>query len=119
MLFTLIKNELIKLLKRGKTWIVFCLFAAVIGVTIFAQFKQDKNIRKWNSPEKQLQIAQDELEYTNNELKNINNNDNNPDYIQYLQNRKVELEEKVDMFKEIIKNGTDSNLWKAELDEKN
>ena len=63
--------ELIKLLKRGKTWIVFCLFAAVIGVTIFAQFKQDKNIRKWNSPEKQLQIAQDELEYTNNELKNI------------------------------------------------
>ena len=66
MLFTLIKNELIKLLRKAKTWIVFGLFTIFIAVTIFAQYKSDKNIREWRTPEKQLEMAQDNLEYYNN-----------------------------------------------------
>ena len=53
MLFTLIKNELIKLMKKSKTWIVFSLFAAFILITIFAKYRGDKNMRIWNSPERQ------------------------------------------------------------------
>ena len=68
MLFTLIKNEFIKLLKKGKTWIVFALFALFIGITIFGQYSQDKNMRMWQSPEKQLEMAKENLDYYNNEL---------------------------------------------------
>ena len=53
MLFTLIKNELIKLMKKSKTWIVFALFATFILITIFVQYRGDKNMRIWNSPERQ------------------------------------------------------------------
>ena len=48
MLFTLIKNELIKLMKKSKTWIVFALFATFISITIFVQYRGDKNMRIWN-----------------------------------------------------------------------
>ena len=58
MLFTLIKNELIKLMKKSKTWIVFSLFATFILITIFVQYRDDKNMRIWNSPERQLKMAQ-------------------------------------------------------------
>ena len=68
MLFTLIKNELIKLMKKSKTWIVFSLFATFILITIFAQYRDDKNMRIWNSPERQLKMAQDNLKYYNEEL---------------------------------------------------
>ena len=32
MLLTLMKNEFIKIFRRGKTWVVFTLFLALIGI---------------------------------------------------------------------------------------
>ena len=99
MLFILIKNELIKLMKKSKTWIVFGLFAAVIGITMFAQYNQDKNFREWNTPQKKLEMAKGELEYTNSELQNIDNNTNqNPEYIQYLEDRRIQLQEEIKIY---------------------
>ena len=63
MLFTLIKNELIKLLRKAKTWIVFGLFALFIGVTIYAQYSGDQRTREYQSPEMQLQFSNDNLSY--------------------------------------------------------
>lgn len=118
MLFILIKNELIKLMKKSKTWIVFGLFAAVIGITMFAQYNQDKNFREWNTPQKKLEVAKEELEYTNSELQNIDNNTNqNPEYIQYLEDRRIQLQEEIKIYENQIKNGIDEDLWKLQLEQ--
>ena len=115
MLFTLIKNELIKLMKKGKTWIVFGLFMTVIGITIFTQYKQDKDIIAWNTPEVKLQNANDELEYVNEELES-NKESNSPDYNSSLEQRKIQLADEIKAYKDIIENGEDENAWKVELD---
>ena len=118
MLVTLIKNELIKLLRKWKTWIVFGLFIAFIGITIFAQFSDDKNMREWQSPEKQLEMSKDELKYVNEDIKNAENDkSSNPEYIQFLEDRKIELENRIASYEEAIKTGVDENAWKVELDE--
>lgn len=46
MLFTLIKNELIKIFRRGKTWIVFILFVALVGVTMYGSFYEENQAKK-------------------------------------------------------------------------
>ncbi|MEN8078281.1 ABC transporter permease subunit [Clostridioides difficile] len=117
MLFTLIKNELIKLLRKAKTWIVFGLFAIFIAVTIFAQYKSDKNIREWRTPEKQLEMAQDNLEYYNNELKNSKDSNINPEYISYLEGEIENSKNQIETYQDIIKNGLDEKAWKLQLDE--
>lgn len=114
MLFILVKNELIKLLRRGKTWIVFALFVALVGLTIFSSYKMDQNERAWRTPENQLSSAKNQLEYTNEE---IANNAKNPEYIEMLQNDKVNLEERIKILEETIKTGADENLWKTQLDQ--
>lgn len=117
MLFTLIKNELIKLLRKAKTWIVFGLFTIFIAVTIFAQYKSDKNIREWRTPEKQLEMAQDNLEYYNNELKNSKDSNINPEYISYLEGEIENSKNQIETYQDIIKNGLDEKAWKLQLDE--
>lgn len=117
MLFTLIKNELIKLLRKAKTWIVFGLFAIFIAVTIFVQYKSDKNIREWRTPEKQLEMAQDNLEYYNNELKNSKDSNINPEYISYLEGEIENSKKQIETYQDIIKNGLDEKAWKLQLDE--
>ena len=117
MLFTLIKNELIKLMKKSKTWIVFALFAAFIAVTIFAQYRSDKNMRVWSSPEKQLEMAQDNLKYYNEELELNKDTDVNPEYITYLQEAIENSKAQIENYEDIIKNGLDEKAWKLQLDQ--
>lgn len=117
MLFTLIKNEFIKLLKKGKTWIVFALFALFIGITIFGQYSQDKNMRMWQSPEKQLEMAKENLDYYNNELELNKNSDANPDYIASLEESIEYSKEQIKSYEDIIKNGVNEDEWKKQLDE--
>ena len=117
MLFTLIKNELIKLMKKSKTWIVFSLFAAFILITIFAQYRGDKNMRIWNSPERQLKMAQDNLKYYNEELESNKDTDVNPEYITYLQEAIENSKAQIENYEDIIKNGLDEKAWKLQLDQ--
>ena len=116
MLFTLIKNELIKLMKKSKTWIVFSLFAAFILITIFAQYRGDKNMRIWNSPERQLKMAQDNLKYYNEELESNKDTDVNPEYIAYLQDA-IEFKGANKKLWIYNKNGLDEEDWKIQLDQ--
>lgn len=114
MLFVLVKNELIKLLKKAKTWIVFVLFVLLVGLTIFSSYKNDKYTRAWQTPENQLNNATSQLEYTNKE---IANNGENPEYLRILENDKVNLEERIKALEEVIESGVDEDLWKIQLDE--
>lgn len=117
MLFTLIKNELIKILRKAKTWIVFGLFAIFIAITIFAQYRTDKNMREWRTPEKQLEMAEENLKYYNEELNNSKENNINPDYITYLEEQIENSKSQIEAYKDIIKNGLDEEAWKLQLDE--
>ncbi|MCD2500604.1 ABC transporter permease subunit [Clostridium sp. NSJ-145] len=117
MLLTLIKNELIKLLKKGKTWIVFALFALFIGITIFGQYSSDKNMRMWQSPEKQLEMAKENLDYYKEELELNKNSDVNPEYIASLEESIEYSKEQIKSYEDIIKNGVNEDEWKKQLDE--
>lgn len=117
MLFTLIKNELIKLLKKGKTWILFALFALFIGITIYGQYSGDKNMRMWQSPQRQIEMAHDELKYTNEEIELNKGDAKNPEYTEYLKSRKEELTARIKEYEDILKNGVDENGWKIQLNE--
>lgn len=116
MLFTLIKNELIKLMKKSKTWIVFALFVGVIALTIFAQYRSDKNMRIWSSPEKQLEMAESNLAYYNEELELNKDSATNPEYIAYLEDSIENVKLEIENYKDIIENGLYEDAWKLELD---
>ena len=104
-------------MKKSKTWIVFALFAAFIAVTIFAQYRSDKNMRVWSSPEKQLEMAQDNLNYYNEELELNKDTDVNPEYITYLQEAIENSKAQIENYEDIIKNGLDEKAWKLQLDQ--
>lgn len=121
MLFVLIRNELKKLIRRPKTWIVFALFAALIGLTMFGQYKSDKNMRYYNSPEYQLENAKSNLEYYTLEIEKINaiEEDKKVGYEETLNNylgEKARLEERIKKYEDMIKKGDYSEAWKLELD---
>ncbi|MDZ5010846.1 ABC transporter permease, partial [Clostridium perfringens] len=61
MLLTLIKNEIIKMFKRSKTWIVFGLFIVFIGLAVFGTWMNDKHMKEWMSPEYQIKQSEEQL----------------------------------------------------------
>lgn len=81
MIFTLIKNELIKILRRGKTWVVFGLFAlAMIGFIFMAKISANQ-MAHLQSPEGQIENIddqlvwrKDDLKYSEDHLKEVKNN---------------------------------------------
>ena len=121
MLFVLIKNEFRKLIRRPKTWIVFALFAVFVGLTMFGQYRSDKNMRYYSSPEYQLENAKSNLEYYTLEIDKINAiaEDKRVGYEETLNNylsEKARLEESVKKYEDMIKRGDYSEAWKLELD---
>ncbi|MDS0527245.1 ABC transporter permease subunit [Clostridium sp. SHJSY1] len=70
MIFKLIKNELIKLLSRGKTWVVFGLFFVLIGGTIFLSYNSSKDSEYRNSPQGQIESLNKQIDYANERIKN-------------------------------------------------
>ena len=120
MLFILIKNEFRKLLRRPKTWIVFALFAAFVGLTMFGQYRSDKNMRYYSSPEYQLENVKSNLEYFTSEIDKINAipEDKRDGYEETLNNylsEKARLEENIKKYEDMIKKGDYSEAWKLEL----
>ncbi|MFL7797299.1 ABC transporter permease subunit [Clostridium chauvoei] len=122
MIFTLIKNEFIKLIKKSKTWIVFALFCLFIAVTIFGAYKSDKNMRYYMSPEKQLEYVNEDLTHINKELDKFEKmtdeeKTSNVQYIIETKERKEEAEKRKKSCEDLIANGIPEDAWKKELDE--
>lgn len=70
MLFTLVKNELIKMLKRGKTWIVFGLFCLSMVGLVAVQKINANDMEHWRSPQGQIEMIDNNLNWQKEELKN-------------------------------------------------
>lgn len=64
-MFTLIKNEIIKLMQRRKSIIVMGLFIVFIAFLGFASYKDAENTREWNKPENRIRNEESNIEYFN------------------------------------------------------
>lgn len=116
MLLTLIKNEFIKIFKRFKTWIVFGLFIAFIGITAFGTWMNDKHMKEWTSPEYQIKQAEEQLVHIRNDIKRAEA-DGDPQWIQNSKDIETSLLKQIEDNNEIIKNGISEDAWKKQLDE--
>ena len=112
-----IKNEFIKIFKRPKTFIVFALFIAFIGITAFGTWMSDKNMREWVSPEYQIKQAEEQLTHIRNDIKNAEA-DGDEAWITSAKEVETNLLKQIEDNKEILKNGISEDAWKKELDEK-
>lgn len=116
-MLTLIKNELIKILKRPKTWIVFVLFLTFIGITAYGTWSGDKNMREWISPEYQIKQAEEQLVYVRNDIKRAET-DGDKNWISGLKEIEQNLLKQIDDNKKIIETGIEEDAWKKQLDDK-
>lgn len=116
MLLTLVKNEFIKIFKRSKTWIVFALFLTFVGLTVFGTYKTDKNMREWSSPEYQIQMAEEQLVYTRESIKDAENA-KNQEWLQSAKEQESYYLEEIERNKKILKEGIPEDAWIKNLNE--
>lgn len=116
MIFLLIKNELIKILKRTKTWIVFGLFLVFMGVCIFGLYYEDKNMQKYNSPQYKIEQIQKSINYTEEEMSKIENS-KDTEYLNTLKDDLKHYEEEKIKYENQIKNQDNVEQWKVEITE--
>jgi len=119
MIFTLVKNELIKILRRSKTWIVFGLFAvAVIGAGFLNNYSA-KQTRYYQSPQGQIDNLNRSLTMYENLNKNSESSEdasakkdveNNKDQVD-------QIKEQIKIQEGKLKNAGTPNGWKTDLEE--
>lgn len=114
MLLTLIKNEFIKIFRRGKTWIVFALFLAFIALTIFGTWKTDKDFRYYASPEYQIQMSEEQLAYLERSYEEAKSS-NDAQWLESIESNIEYFTQNIEDNKYILENGIDEDAWKAEI----
>lgn len=117
MIFKLIKNELIKLMKRPKTWIVFALFAvAVLGGT-YLNYIDSKQMSEYHSPQGRLDNINSNINYLNQEneyLKSTNTEEAKMELSRNQESINI-LEEEKKVQEEALKHSDDPDYWKVTL----
>lgn len=119
MIFTLVRNELIKILKRGKTWIVFGLFAlAVVGVGILGNYSS-KQTQYYKSPQGQIDSLNMNLDRSNQDIKNLESNQEAwaKTELERTKSSIEETKEQIKVQEERLKTGDAPNGWKTDLEE--
>lgn len=66
----LIYNEIIKLIKRAKTLVIFICFVALVGLVCFGAYRNEKNMEKYQSSDFQIKNMQESINYMKADLKN-------------------------------------------------
>lgn len=120
MLFTLIKNEMIKLFRRTKTYVVIGLFIALIGFIYFGLYMNEKNMIQYNKPEYKISQLENQLEWIDKDSKNIDSSNMTKEELENLKKAKEEekkaIQAQIDSLKKQISEGTTDDQWKVELD---
>ena len=119
MIFTLIKNEFIKIFRRGKTWVVFGLFAITILGMGYISYKDSEHIKKWNSPEYQIESYEDEITWLKQNIEEAKNSNDEweKENITYYEQSIKECEENINRAKEALKNQDNPKAWREQLEE--
>jgi len=70
--FKLIYNEIRKLVRRPKTLVIFICFIALVGLVCYGTYKNDENMKKYNSAEFQISNMEESVNYMKQDIKNPN-----------------------------------------------
>ncbi|MBN1050125.1 ABC transporter permease subunit [Clostridium botulinum] len=116
MIFLLIKNELIKILKRTKTWIIFGLFLVFMGVCMYGLYNEDKNRQMYNSSEYKIEQFEKSIEYTKEEINKIESS-KDKEYLNTLQEDLKHYEEEKVKYQNQIINPDNAEQWKLDVTE--
>lgn len=121
MLLTLVKNELIKMMKKGKTWIIFALFfIMIIGMNVVSYYS-DKQMEYYASPEGQIEMINREIGWQKESLKDTEEynkkhpSEDNEANIENAKQNLINLEERLKLQEERKVKGDDPLLWKKDL----
>lgn len=116
-LFTLIKNELIKITKRAKTWIVFGLFLICIIGTMFLNHYSDKTMRYHSSPEGRIEQLNHQKEYLTDNIKRAKEYNDEYSKQEILESEKQlkEVEEDIKLQEERKGKKEEPDIWKSDL----
>lgn len=75
-MFTLIKNEMIKILRRRKTLVITIGFVALVALICFASYKDSENNKRWNTPEARIKQLEAQIsDYKKQQNDNSSSND--------------------------------------------
>lgn len=116
MILVLVKNELIKILKKTKTKIVFGLFLVFLGVCTFALYNESKYMEKSKSLDYKIQQNRDSIKYTEEQLAKAKKT-NDKEFINILKKQLNEYEEERIKYEDQLNNSNNVEQWKVELDE--
>ena len=116
MILTLVKNELIKTFSKAKTWIIFALFAVFITGMSFVFYKQSKQTEFYMSPEHQLENFNRQKESNNEEIKRLenNNDEKSKEMIASMEASNKSLDMDIAKYEKIV-NSSEEERWKMEL----
>ena len=115
MLFTLIKNELIKIFRRGKTWVVFGIFLLFTLFLTFV-FKDSADMQKYyNSIEGKIDNYEEQIKNEEETLKYAKE-DNDSDLIISCENNIESMKKELEIYKQISNNKDDPESWKSLLE---
>ncbi|MGL5615021.1 MAG: ABC transporter permease subunit [Sarcina sp.] len=123
MLGILIKNEFIKILRKGKTWLVFGLFLVAIVAMNVMSYMSEKSMKYYMSPAGQLEQIENERVWINDEIayseKQYKEKDTeqNKMRVEESKQRLVDLEERKKVQEERKLKGDSPDAWKLELAE--
>lgn len=120
MLFTLIRNELRKILRRGKTWVVLGLFAAFLILLAIGNNVGEKNAKIYNAPQRRIESIEHRIAYQKENLISKEKSLSADEYAKLKTDTEKHikaLEEQKKSFEEIKNNPSKANdLWKVKLD---
>jgi ABC-2 type transport system permease protein len=112
-MISLIYNETRKLLSRKKTIIVFIAFVLLVGFMMFASYKEDQNRKRYNSPEFKIQNMEQSIDH----LKRLKDDPNIPE--QDKKHFAEELERTEQALKELKANPNPQEIdWRVDLNQR-
>ena len=116
MVFTLVKNELIKIFSRTKTWIVAGLFLILISGLAFINYKEAKNSEYYFSPQGQIESLNQQKEYNNSRLEDLKNKSENwaKEEVISITRDNEELDKSISEQQKLLDNNSE-DLWKIRL----
>jgi ABC-2 type transport system permease protein len=116
----LIKNEMIKLFSRKKTYIVLLAFILLTAAICYGSFKMDENRKKYNSPEFKIKNLQESLNYMKRDKENVPASIKNDakaleEYNNNIDANIERTENEINVLKDAIASGSKEIDWKRQL----
>lgn len=121
-MIVLIKNELIKLFNRKKTYIVLAAFILLTAAMCYGSFKMDENTKKYNTPEFRVKNLQESLTYMKRDKENVPKDIKNDtkaleDYNKSIDANIEKTENEIKNLNNVIASGSKEIDWRKQLND--